>query len=86
MTRDTLDNLAANTTAAAADAVRDVKQRSRCAATQAEAAVENAYEEVRAQVRRGVADVETTVQREPLLSVMTAGLIGAAVGWLLSRR
>ncbi len=86
MNQDSMETRAANTAAAAAAMAADVKRRAEEMSCGAATAVENAYGQVSAGVRRGADGVDLLVRRDPLMSVMAAGLAGAVVGWLLSRR
>ena len=86
MNQDTLGTIASNTAAAAEGLMKDVKNRANGASSQAADAVENAYDQVQARVRRGADVVEATVHRQPLAFMLTVGVAGAALGWLLARR
>ena len=77
----------ANRTGAAVGALAgDAKTEAERLASQATAAAEHAYGQARNQVRGAAANVATTVEQEPLVSLLAVGLICGAVGFLLGRR
>ena len=55
-------------------------------ASQATAAAEHAYGQARDQVRGAAANVATSVEQQPLVTLLAVGFICAAVGFLLGRR
>ncbi len=86
MNQDALGTLATDAANAASDLMKDAKHRANGASSQAADAVENAYSQVQARVRRGADVMETSVQSQPLAFMLAAGLAGAALAWLMARR
>lgn len=64
----------------------DARTRVEELASQATASADHVYRQVRDQVREAATAASTTVEKEPLVALMAAGLIGGIVGFLLARR
>lgn len=64
----------------------DAKTQVEALASQANATAEHVYDEARDQVRGAAASVATSVQQQPLIALLVAGLIGCIAGYLLGRR
>jgi uncharacterized protein YjbJ (UPF0337 family) len=90
MNKSDIENRAANLAGRAEAAVGafadDVKSRVEESATQAAATAERAYGRARDQVRDATATVAAAVEQQPLIALLTVGLIAGAVGFLLGRR
>ena len=77
----------ANRTGAAVGALAgDAKTEAERLASHATAAAEHAYGQARDQVRGAAATVATSVEQQPLVTLLAVGFICAAVGFLLGRR
>jgi uncharacterized protein YjbJ (UPF0337 family) len=83
---DRAASLVGRTEAAVGDLARDAKSQVEGLATQATATAEHAYGQARDQVRGAAAAVTTSVEKQPLVALLTVGLICGAVGFLLARR
>ena len=68
--------------ALADDVMSEVEQ----SATQAAATAERAYGQAREQVRDAAETVGAAVEQQPLIALLTVGLICGAVGFLLGRQ
>ena len=64
----------------------DARTRVEESASQATADAENVYGQVRDRVREGATAASTIVEKQPLVALMSAGLICGVVGFLLARR
>jgi uncharacterized protein YjbJ (UPF0337 family) len=64
----------------------DARTRVEELASQATATADHVYGQVRDQVREAATAASTTVEKQPLVALMAAGLICGVVGFLLARR
>lgn len=64
----------------------DARTRVEELASQATANADNVYGQVRDQVREAATAASTIVEKQPLVALMSAGLICGVVGFLLARR
>jgi uncharacterized protein YjbJ (UPF0337 family) len=76
---------AGRTGAAVGALAGDAKTEAERLASQATAAAEHAYGQARDQVRGAAATVATSVEQQPLVTLLAVGFICAAVGFLLGR-
>jgi uncharacterized protein YjbJ (UPF0337 family) len=83
---DRVASLAAGTAAAVGALAGDAKAQVEELASQATATAEHAYGQARDQVRGAAAAVATSVEQQPLISLLAVGLVCGAVGFLLGRR
>ena len=79
-------NVAGETEAAIGALGNAAKARVEGLASQAAAAGEQAYGQARDHVRGAAATVTTSVEQQPLMSLLAVGLVCGAVGFLLGRR
>ncbi len=79
-------NVAGRTEAAVGALAGDAKTQVEELASQAAATAERAYGQAQGQVRGAAAAVASSVERQPLITLVIAGLIGCALGVLLARR
>ncbi|MGH7042934.1 MAG: hypothetical protein ACREFY_12495 [Acetobacteraceae bacterium] len=64
----------------------DAAKRVRDVAGNAEPAAEHAYNQAREQVRGAAATLASSMEKQPLGTLVVAGLICGALGFLLARR
>jgi len=83
---DRAEGLVARAEAAADSLADDVKSHVEGLATQATATAERAYGQARDRVRGAAATVATSVEQQPLVTLLTVGVICGVVGYLLGRR
>ncbi len=83
---DRAEGLVGRAEAAAGALADDVKSQMEGLATRATATAERAYGQARNQVRGAAATVTTSVEQQPLIALLAAGLICGTLGFLLGRR
>jgi len=79
-------NAAGRVAAAAGGLASDARTQARQFAGQATGAAEDAYGLARQQVRGAAASVATSVERQPLTTLLATGLVCGLLGFLLARR
>jgi uncharacterized protein YjbJ (UPF0337 family) len=83
---DRAEGVAGETGAAVGALAGHAKTQVEELANQATAAAGHAYGQARDQVRGAAATVATSVEQQPLVTLLAVGLICGAVGFLLGRR
>jgi uncharacterized protein YjbJ (UPF0337 family) len=83
---DRAANLAGRTRASVSALAGDAKTQVEEMAGQATEAAEHAYGQARDQVRDAATVVARSVEQQPMIALLIAGLICGAVGYLLARR
>ena len=83
---DRAASLAGRAEAAVGALADDLKSRAEGLATQTTATAERAYGQARDQVRGVAETVATSVKQQPLIALLTVGLICGVLGFLLGRR
>jgi len=83
---DRVASVAGETVAAVGAIAGDAMTQVEELASQATAAAGHAYGQARDQVRGAAATVVTSVEQQPLSTLLAVGFICAAVGFLLGRR
>ena len=79
-------NLADRTKASASGFADDAKTQVEELAGQATAAAQHAYGQARDQVREAATVVARSVEQQPLITLLIAGIVCGVVGFLLARR
>ena len=80
------ENVAGRVREAASDFAGDAKRQAEGVARKAAGAAQDAYGQAQDQARTAAAAVSGSVQQQPLLSLLIAGAVGAAITLLLARR
>ena len=80
------ENLMGRTAASVSAFAEDVMTQAEGLASRAADEAEHAYGQARDQVRSATASVTGYLEKQPLIAVVTVGVVCAAVGFLLARR
>lgn len=83
---DTAASMAGDIKATVYGLAGDARTRVEELASQATATADHVYGQVRDEVREAATAASTAVEKQPLVALMSAGLICGVVGFLLARR